>query len=207
MTDGFWPPHVHRGTSRCAAPCWENYLRRGLCNFYFVGRSRPDLWLSYNALVYRNPLEFANGPYSAKAIEARTATPTSPSHPGAHDLPVAFSFFLKSAESNLAAGNLVQRVLVVLLCWGSQSTLIDGPGLWPLLLLLVPVPFYMLSIAFGGVPIFLPVWWPHSYYNARYGLELLPAFAVFTAIGVLLFDKSSARSSGKNRHWICIRHC
>jgi hypothetical protein len=27
------------------------------------------------------------------------------------------------------------------------------------------------------VPIFVPVWWPFSYYNVRYGLELLPAMA------------------------------
>ena len=33
----------------------------------------PLLWLVYNGAVYRNPLEFANGPYSAKAIEQRTA--------------------------------------------------------------------------------------------------------------------------------------
>jgi hypothetical protein len=32
------------------------------------------------------------------------------------------------------------------------------------------------------VPIFMPVWWPHSYYNVRYGLELLPALAVFIAL-------------------------
>ena len=38
------------------------------------------------------PLEFANGPYSAKAIEMRTP---GASHPGNHDLPVAFSYFLK----------------------------------------------------------------------------------------------------------------
>jgi hypothetical protein len=40
----------------------------------------------------------------------------------------------------------------------------------------------MLSIAYGGVPIFLPEWWPFSYYNVRYGLEMLPAFAVFVAL-------------------------
>ncbi len=28
------------------------------------------------------------------------------------------------------------------------------------------------------MPIFLPVWWPHSWYNSRYGLELLPALAL-----------------------------
>jgi len=52
----------------------------------------------------------------------------------------------------------------------------------PALLLWIPVPFYALSIAYGSVPIFLPVWWPFSYYNTRYGLEFLPAIAVFTAI-------------------------
>jgi hypothetical protein len=34
------------------------------------------------------------------------------------------------------------------------------------------------------VPIFLPVWWPYSYYNVRYGLQLLPAFSVFTALAL-----------------------
>ena len=48
---------------------------------------------------------------------------------------------------------------------------------WALLLWL-PVPFYAYSVAYGSVPIFLPVWWPHSFYNLRYGIELLPAFAL-----------------------------
>src|SRR5262249_26122269 len=56
--------------------------------------------------------------------------------------------------------------------------------LWPLLLLWTPAPFYMLSIAESGVPLFVPVWWPFSRYNVRYGIEMLPAFATFTAIGV-----------------------
>ncbi len=49
------------------------------------------------------------------------------------------------------------------------------------LLLWFPAPFYAYSISWGSVPIFLPVWWPFSYYNLRYGLELLPALAL--AIG------------------------
>jgi hypothetical protein len=53
---------------------------------------------------------------------------------------------------------------------------------WPLLFLLVPLPFYALSVAYGGVPIFIPAWWPFSHYNVRYGLQLLPAFAAALAI-------------------------
>jgi hypothetical protein len=32
------------------------------------------------------------------------------------------------------------------------------------------------------VPICHPEWWPFSYYNVRYGLQLLPAAAVFAAL-------------------------
>lgn len=52
----------------------------------------------------------------------------------------------------------------------------------PLFLLLVPLPFYALSIAYGGVPIFIPNWWPFTHYNVRYGLQLLPALAFSMAI-------------------------
>jgi hypothetical protein len=50
------------------------------------------------------------------------------------------------------------------------------------LLLWVPLPFYAYSIAYGSVPIFIPLWWPHSWYNTRYGMEMLPAFAFFVAM-------------------------
>jgi hypothetical protein len=53
-----------------------------------------------------------------------------------------------------------------------------------LFFLLVPLPFYALSVAYGGVPIFIPAWWPFAHYNLRYGLQLLPAFAA--ALGILV---------------------
>ena len=51
-----------------------------------------------------------------------------------------------------------------------------------MLLLWIPLPFYAYSVAYGSVPIFVPEWWPFSYYNVRYGLELLPAIAVFAGL-------------------------
>jgi hypothetical protein len=152
-----------------------------LARFMLLAAAAPVLWLAYNAIVYRNPLEFATGPYSPRAIEQRS--PAS-AHPGAHDLQTAFSFFLKSAELNLTAGNL-QKLWILLALAGviaSLSVKQIGRSLWPLLLLWSPLVFYSLSIAYGGVPIYLPVWWPFSYYNVRYGLQLLPAFAVFAAV-------------------------
>jgi hypothetical protein len=162
----------------------NNHNPRGsFAKFVLLAAAAPALWLAYNAAIYRNPLEFANGPYSARAIEQKNATPGSPAHPGSHDLSVAFSYFLKSAELNMAEGNW-HRPWVLLLLAGTAVILMFNRRLWPLLLLWTPLPFYMLSIAYSGVPIFLPVWWPFSFYNLRYGLQLLPLFSVASALTV-----------------------
>lgn len=161
-------------------------MRPALAKFVLIAAAGPVLWIAYNAIVYRNPLEFANGPYSAKGIEERTTPRGAASHPGSHDPVVAQAYFLKAAELNMMEGNW-HRLWTALLLVGGVVILVCERRLWPLFLLWAPWPFYALSIAYGGVPIFLPVWWPFSLYNARYGVQFLPAFAVFTSI-VLYFS-------------------
>jgi hypothetical protein len=154
---------------------------RAIAVFVLLAAAAPLLWFAYNAIVYRNALEFANGPYSARAIEKRTAVPGFPPHPGTHNLPAAGLYFLKSAEFSVAEANW-QRVWVLIALLGAGFIAFADRRLAPLLLLLIPIPFYMLSVAYGGVPIFTPTWWPFSYYNIRYGTQLLPALAVFVAL-------------------------
>ena len=147
--------------------------RRAFVKFVLVTAGAPLLWLAYNAVVYRNPLEFANGPYSARAIEQ--AVPGAPAHPGAGNLRVAASYFLKAAELNMVESNWHKFWLALPLLPEQERYYLVRRRLWPLLLLWAPLPFYMLSIAYSGVPIFLPPWWPFSLYNVRYGIQLLPA--------------------------------
>ena len=90
----------------------------------------------------------------------------------------------KSAELNLAAGNW-QKLWLLLALTGvipSRGWKRTRAQMRPMLLLWIPLLFYPLSVAYSGVPIYVPVWWPFSYYNVRYGVELLPAFAVFLAL-------------------------
>jgi hypothetical protein len=139
----------------------------------------PIAWFVYNAVVFGDWLTFLRGPYSAQAIEMRTASPGGPPHPGWHDPWVSLLFFLKVAELDAAAaswGNILLAISVFGAAWGLLIARTRAFA-WTLLLWL-PVPFYAYSVAFGSVPIFIPAWWPHSWYNTRYGLELLPAFAI-----------------------------
>jgi len=139
----------------------------------------PVVWFAYNAMVFGDWLDFARGPYSARAIELRTAAWSGPPHPGWHNPWVSLLFFVKTAEMDAAAaawGNLLLVLSLMGTAW-AWLTARRRSFIWVLLLWL-PVPFYAYSVAFGSVPIFIPVWWPHSWYNTRYGMELLPAFAV-----------------------------
>ena len=149
----------------------------------------PAAWLVYNAKIFGDPLDFMRGPYSAQAIEARTSHAGSAHHPGFHSMPVAGLYFLKAAEMGVVPvrfGNALlwlslAGTLAAFLCFRRRR-------IWPVLLLWIPLPFYAYSIAYGSVPIFIPLWWPFSWYNTRYGMELLPAFALFVAclFGVLV---------------------
>jgi hypothetical protein len=172
--------------------------------FILIAAAAPALWLAYNGIIYRNPLEFENGPYSAKAIEKKTQTAGNPGHPGSGSLAVSELYFLKAAQNNVADNQWLQRAWIFLLflaivtsliSWRQQITETFSPG--PLLFLLIPVPFYALSIAYGGVPIFIPQWWPFTHYNTRYGLQLLPAFSV--ALAVLLYTIVRSRWEARLR--------
>ncbi|MGH9577842.1 MAG: hypothetical protein ACRD3R_10440, partial [Terriglobales bacterium] len=158
-------------------------LRRALRNFLLIVAAAPALWMAYNWSVFGSPLEFATGPYSAHAIAERTSQPGDLKHPG-HDSPrVAAVHFLKAARLNLGDGDW-QNVLFLMALAGVALALMAERRARASLMLWLPVPFYTLSIAYGSVHIFLPVWWPFSYYNVRYGLQLLPAVAVFAALTV-----------------------
>ena len=140
----------------------------------------PIAWFIYNAVAFGDWLYFARGPYSAKAIELQTASHgAGPPHPGWHDPWVGLLFYVKVSEMDAAAlawGNKLLILSVIGTAWGWVTSHRRGFD-WALLLWL-PVPFYAYSLAYGSVPIFLPPWWPHSWYNTRYGMELLPALAL-----------------------------
>jgi len=163
---------------------WQNRalddrnLRQAAAKFLLGIAVVPVLWLAYNGVVYGNALEFANGPYSARAIEQRVGAP----NPALHNARVAAIYYLKSAQLNMAEGNwgrfwfAAAIVALAIAAWKlrAQSA--------PMLLLWVPLVFYALSIAYGSVPIHVHTWWPFATFNQRYGLQLLPMFAVSTGV-------------------------
>jgi len=120
-------------------------------------------WLTGDALA------FYRGPYSPRAIQ-RGYT-----YPGLGDWRTAWLYYRTAAQ--LCAG----PVLPVLALAGAAAALAKR-AFWPLALLALPGVFYIWSMhSTGGSPIYLPSLPPHSYYNSRYGLAVLPLFAFASA--------------------------
>jgi len=169
--------------------------RRSLAAFLLLCALTPALWLAHNYAINYRPLDWWNGPYSAQAIEARTGHGFP--YPGKHDVAQAAKQFLKAAGLNFSSGFTEQRTppsftrmlsewqtwMLALAVLGTLVAVL-AHGAWAWLLLWLPLPFYAYAIAYGSVPVFVPAWWPFSYYNVRYGLELLPALAAFAAVAV-----------------------
>jgi 4-amino-4-deoxy-L-arabinose transferase-like glycosyltransferase len=162
-------------------PSRRRSMSKSLVEFLLLNALVPVFWLAYNHRVSGHAMDWANGPYSAKAIAERTTSRGAPPYPGKDHVVTAGLYFLNAAKLNVGPGHWGGLMLALAL--GGTAV-----GVWRFaqysrwLLLWVPLLFYSLSIAYGSVPIFTPNWWPFSYYNVRYGLELLPVFAVFPVL-------------------------
>ncbi len=145
----------------------------------------PLAWLGYNWHIYGDPLDFLRGPYSASAIAQRTTKPGAMPYPGWHHVWWAFLYYVKSAKMGAAPLRCGRWLMImcaagtVYALWQYRSRMVPAA-----LLFWMPIPFYAYSVTYGSVPIFIPAWFPHSFYNTRYGMELLPAFALFPAFVV-----------------------
>jgi hypothetical protein len=155
-----------------AAFIWSNARGKrwiALALFCVFAGAGPLLWLAHNRYYFGDPLYFYRGPYSALAIQGKAA------YPGQGDWRVAAHYLF-------TAGRLVA---------GWPAIVIGGVGLvlaaarrtaiWPVTLLALPPAFYLWSIHSASTPIFVPALYPHTWYNTRYGLALLPLAAFGTA--------------------------
>lgn len=144
------------------------------------------LWFGWNWLIFKDPFYFALGPFSAKAqqdileAEGRLLTKGNP----------VYSFFL--------------YILAVKENMGMWVGLLGLVGIWLFLkskkysaevkiaagLLSVPFLFNVASLIAGHSVIHLPELPPYTWFNDRYGLMVLPLFAI--AIGFIARRRKTA---------------
>jgi hypothetical protein len=145
----------------------------------------PIYWLAHNWWLYSNPLEFYNGPYSAKGIYERALNQHMPPSPGADDSKKAWLFFRTTAMICVGWGAVIVAAL-------GSIPVIWKRVFWPVLLVAIPPLFYLWRMHAGESPIYVPELWYGSYYNTRYALSVLPLLAILGS-GVVLLAPSRLR--------------
>jgi hypothetical protein len=162
----------------------------GLWRFTAAAAIGPIFWFFYNSYYFKDWLSFLRGPYSAREIYLNALRRGGQPYPGDHQLLTALHYFMANARLNtgwpllvLAAIGLPVIRRAARAFTGSNSPLYKiGSHGGPILswLLWLPLPWYIWAMWSGNVPIFVPQLWPHGYYNARYGLQILPAVCAFS---------------------------
>jgi len=174
-------------------PAIRRRMRPHFILFTIIVAAGPLLWFWYNAHFEHDWLDFLRGPYSAAQIERRTAPPGQ-HYRGWHNPGWAALFYTRTAQIDAAAWEtgfalLLASLYGLYLSLRRRATAAVRARAESLTLLLwIPLPFYIYSIAYGSVPIFIPQLWPHAFYNARYGMELLPALAIYAALSAEQFE-------------------
>ena len=170
-------------------------LRRDLlpwfAGFTLLAIAGPISWLWFNHRFEGDWLDFMRGPNSAKEIDRRTSPPGARKYFGWHDPAWSLMLYARTAQVDAAWWETGWLVAAAAL-WGAWKTLRARIG-GAVFLLWLPLPFYVYSIAYGSVPIFIPQIYPHSFYNSRYGVEMLPAFAVFATIALWMGVRALGR--------------
>ncbi len=173
-------------------PAVGRLVWQGFAVFTILAVTGPLAWFWYCHTFAGDWLDFMRGPFSAKEIDRKTSPPGAHKYWGWHNPAWSLMLYARTAQVDAAAwetGWLVAAAAI----WGSWRAWFAGLNkAW--LLLWLPLPFYVYSVSYGSVPIFIPQLYPHSYYNSRYGLEMLPVLAVFMAYalneGVKHFGKA-----------------
>lgn len=153
---------------------WTDRFRRTVL-FSVIAGLGPALWLLHNAHRFGNPIDFYNGPDSAMAIYAHQLATTGFRYPTDGSWLISARYYLADLALVIGVWPLEIAVLgLVALVLDARRRVRRSAAL----LLLVPFPFYVQSMAHAAVALYVPSLFPFTYYNLRYGLEMMPAVAL-----------------------------
>ena len=156
---------------------WRARFRHAML-FSVIAGAGPMLWFLHNAYRFGNPLEFYNGPFSAQAIYAHQLATTAFPYPTDGKVLLAGRYYLEDLKVAMGVWPVVLAAFGLVAWLGNRPETRRGTVA---LLFLVPLPFYINAMAYAAVPLYVPTLFPNTYYNLRYGLEMMPAIALLSA--------------------------
>jgi len=144
------------------------------------------LWVGWNALIFKDPLYFILGPFSAHAQQAQLRS--AGVLPSYHNLWLSTKIYLYALFYNSYTLPVILALVgfIVFVSDRSRSLAVRLAAAS----LLAPLAFNIIALYFGFSVLFVQGISGDTWFNIRYGIMLIPAIAVF--IGYLV-DKTALR--------------
>ena len=138
------------------------------------------LWFGWNLLIFKDPLYFAFGPYSAHTQQAHLEQAGELSTKG--DLLLSTRVYLHALMYNSYTLPIILAALGALALWTDSK--LDPFVRLSTLALVTPLAFNILALHLGHSVLFVQGISGNTWFNIRYGMMLMPSLAVF--IGYLI---------------------
>lgn len=141
------------------------------------------LWFLWNALIFKDPLYFAFGPYSAHAQQAQVAASGQLQTKG--NILISIKTYWYAMVYNVGLMPLTLATAGMFWAWKNFKN--QAQVLLALSTLLAPIIFNIIALIAGHSVLFVPEVAGDTWFNVRYGIVALPAVALLVGI---LVDKS-----------------
>lgn len=138
------------------------------------------LWLLWNLLIFKDPLYFAFGPFSARAQQ--TELEKAGNLPTMHNWLLSLKVYFYALMFNSGGFTVFLGLLGAIYLWLDKKVLTDVKIASTLLF--APLLFNILALYMGHSVLFIQGISGDTWFNVRYGVMLVPAFAIF--IGYLV---------------------
>lgn len=145
------------------------------------------LWVLWNLLIFKDPLYFIFGPYSAHAQQLQLEEAGVLATKG--DLLFSIKIYLYALAFNSNTFILILGTIGAVLFWLDKK--IGTHIKIAATALLAPLIFNILALYLGQSVLFIQGLSGNTWFNARYGIMLMPSLAIF--IGYLVYKLNSLK--------------
>jgi len=145
------------------------------------------LWLLWNQLIFKDALYFAFGPYSAKSQQNQLEEAGVLATKG--DFLFSLKIYFYALTYNSYAFNVVLGLIGAIVFWFDKK--IKPAVKIASLALFAPFLFNVLALYLGHSVLFIQGLSGNTWFNARYGIMMMPSLAVF--IGYLIHKAANFR--------------
>lgn len=143
------------------------------------------LWLLWNAIIFKDPLYFAFGPYSAHTqqnqLDSAGALPTK------NNWILSFRIYIYALAYNTGAFTMYLGLVGAIVLWFDKK--IPKNIRFATVALFAPILFNVLALYLGHSVLHIQGISGESWFNVRYGIMMMPSIAIFVGYFVDKFKE------------------